>query len=215
MKKFAVVISGCGVFDGAEIHETVLTLLAIHQSGCDYEIFAPDIEQYHVINHLTGKPAEEKRNVLVESARIARGRIHGLASLEPRNFDALVMPGGFGAAKNLCDWALKGPDCTVLPLLGEIIRQFISLRKPIGAMCIAPVILGKVAGDVQITIGSDPVNADRVKKMGSRHVSTGHGEVVTDDKYLLFTTPCYMLDASISDIAAGTSNLIKAMLKVL
>lgn len=214
MKKFAVILAGCGVYDGAEIHEAVLTLLAIEKAGATYQVYAPDINQHHVINHITGQEMPEKRNVLVESARIARGNIKDLGLLEIKDFDALILPGGFGVAKNLCNWAFKGPDCTVNPQVETIVRQALALGKTIGAMCIAPVILGKLFGDVDITIGADPKDAMMVEKMGSKHISTVHGQVVRDKKYKIFTTPCYMLDAKISDIAVGTENLVNEMLKV-
>ncbi|MHC1706856.1 MAG: isoprenoid biosynthesis glyoxalase ElbB [Bacteroidales bacterium] len=215
MKKFAVVLAGCGVYDGAEIHEAVLTLLAINKLGGFYQVYAPDIPQHHVMNHVTGKEMQEKRNVLTESARIARGNIKNLNTLDMKNYDALIFSGGFGVAKNLCDWAFKGPDCTVNPEVARVIRQTLEEDKTLGAMCIAPVMLGKLLGDVEITIGANPDDAKSVEKMGSRHVSTVHGQVVKDKKYKIFTTPCYMLDASITEIATGTENLVREMLKVM
>lgn len=213
MKRFAVILSGCGVYDGAEIHESVLTLLGIEKAGSSWEVFAPDIEQAHVINHRTGEEMPEKRNVLTESARIARGAIKSLDAYRPEDFDGLILPGGFGAAKNLCNWAFIGPDCEVLPLLAEKIKRCLALDKPIGAMCITPVILGKLLGDVHITIGADPADAALVAKMGSQHITTTHGQVIRDPKYKIFTTPCYMLDATLLDIAQGTENLVREMLK--
>lgn len=212
MKKFAVVLAGNGVFDGAEIHEATLSLLAIKKHGADYEIFAPDIPQHHVINHLTGKEMNETRNVLVEAARIARGKIRDLKQLNVREFDALLFPGGFGVAKNLCTWAFDGPACKVNPDVEKVIREMTSMKKPIGALCISPVLLAKVLGNVEITIGNDPATAAGVEKAGARHVNTGHGEVVRDPHRPVFTTPCYMLDASIVDIADGAENIVKAIL---
>ena len=212
MKKFAVVLAGNGVFDGAEIHEATLSLLAIKKHGADYEIFAPDIPQHHVINHLTGKEMNETRNVLVEAARIARGKIRDLKQLNVREFDALLFPGGFGVAKNLCTWAFDGPACKVNPDVEKVIREMTSMKKPIGALCISPVLLAKVLGNVEITIGNDPATAAGVEKAGATHVNTGHGEVVRDLHRPVFTTPCYMLDASIVDIANGAENIVKAIL---
>ncbi|GAP41956.1 MULTISPECIES: isoprenoid biosynthesis glyoxalase ElbB [Lentimicrobium] len=212
MKKFAVVLAGNGVFDGAEIHEATLSLLAIKKHGADYEIFAPDIPQHHVINHLTGKEMNETRNVLVEAARIARGKIRDLKQLNVREFDALLFPGGFGVAKNLCTWAFDGPACKVNPDVEKVIREMTSMKKPIGALCISPVLLAKVLGNVEITIGNDPATAAGVEKAGATHVNTGHGEVVRDPHRPVFTTPCYMLDASIVDIANGAENIVKAIL---
>jgi len=213
MKKFAVVLAGCGVFDGAEIHESTLTLLSIVQQGAQYEIFAPDIKQHHVLNHLTGKEMPETRNVLVESARIARGRIKPLTDLKAGLFDALILPGGFGVAKNLCDFAFNGSDCTVNQQLEKILIDFHKGKKPIGALCISPVILSKVFQDVKLTIGHDKHTIAGIEKMGSKHVETTHGEVIIDKENNLFTTPCYMLDATILQIFEGTCNIVAAMLK--
>jgi enhancing lycopene biosynthesis protein 2 len=213
MKKFAVVLSGCGVFDGAEIHEATLTMLAVMQQGAGYEIFAPDILQHHVINHITGEEMPEKRNVLIESARIARGQIKDLKDYDPNNFDALIFPGGFGAAKNLCDFAFKGADCTVNPDVEKAILKTAGKNKPIGALCISPVIFARIFGDVEVTIGQDSGTAEAVEKMGATHTITNHGEVIIDEKNNLFTTPCYMLDATILDIAKGASNIVKAMME--
>lgn len=213
MKKFAVVLSGCGVFDGAEIHEATLTMLAIMKQGATYEVFAPDIAQHHVINHITGEEMPENRNVLIESARIARGQIKDLKDYDPNNYDGLVFPGGFGAAKNLCDFAFTGANCKVNPDVEKAILKTASKNKPIGALCISPVILAKVFGDVEITIGQDKGTAEAIVNMGATHLDTSHGEVIVDEKNNLFTTPCYMLDANILDIDRGASNIIKAMLE--
>lgn len=215
MKKFAIVLAGSGVFDGAEIHEATMTMLAIKKQGADYEIFAPDIPQHHVVNHFTGEEMKESRNVLVEAARIARGKIKDLKQLNPRDFDAIIFPGGFGVAKNLCTWAFDGPDCTVNGDVEKVIKEMTSLKKPIGALCISPVLLAKVLGNVEITIGDDPATAAGVEKAGAKHVNTGHGEVVRDPHRPVFTTPCYMLDASIVDIAEGAENIVKAILEEL
>ena len=212
MKKFAIVLSGCGVFDGAEIHEATLTMLAIMKQGAQYEIFAPDINQHHVVNHITGEEMPEQRNVLIESARIARGQIKDLKLYDPNNFDALIFPGGFGAAKNLCDFAFKGADCTVNTDVEKAILKTAGKNKPIGALCISPVIFAKIFGDVEVTIGQDAGTAEAIEKLGATHIQTNHGEVVFDEKNNLFTTPCYMLDANILDIAKGASNIVKAML---
>jgi enhancing lycopene biosynthesis protein 2 len=215
MQKFAVVLSGNGVFDGSEIHEATLTLYAISRKGASYEIFAPDIPQHHVINHLTGKEMNETRNVLVESARIARGMIKPLSKFSGRDFDALIFPGGFGAAKNLSSFAFDGADCKVNPDVGKAIREMVSLGKPIGALCIAPVILAKILGDVELTIGQDAGTAEAIRKMGATHKKTSHGEIVVDRKYKVVTTPCYMLDATIAQIGDGAANVVDAMLKLM
>jgi enhancing lycopene biosynthesis protein 2 len=148
MKIFAVILSGCGVYDGAEIHEAVLSLLAIQRNGAKYKVFAPDIQQHHVINHYTGKEVPESRNVLVESARIARGDIQPLNEFDPDEFDALLLPGGFGAAKNLSTFAFEGEDCTIEDEVADAVKGMAERGKPIGALCISPVILAKVLGDV-------------------------------------------------------------------
>ena len=215
MKKFAVILAGCGVFDGAEIHEATLTLLAIMQQGGTYQIFAPDINQHHVVNHLTGKEMPEKRNVLVESARIARGKISPLKDFDAGEFDALIIPGGFGVAKNLCSFAFHGADCSVNSEVAGAIKNMHSKKKPIGALCISPVLLSKVLGDVELTIGSDLGTISGIEKMGSKHIKSTHGEVVYDKIHNIFTTPCYMLDANILQIFDGATNIVKAMIKSL
>ena len=157
--KVGVVLSGCGVYDGAEIHESVLTLLALDRAGAEAVCLAPDVAQRHVVNHLTGQPAEgETRNVLVEAARIARGKVRSLAGFDAGTLDALVLPGGFGAAKNLCDFAFRGADCEVHPEVARVVRAVHAAGKPVGAVCIAPVILARLLGaeSPQLTIGPTP-----------------------------------------------------------
>lgn len=215
-KKIGVILAGCGVYDGAEIHEAVLTLLAIDRAGAAAVIFAPDIPQAHVVNHLTGQEMAETRNVLTEAARIARGKIADLARFDPADIDALILPGGFGAAKNLCDFAFKGPDCTVNPAVEKAIRATRDAGKPIGALCIAPAILAKLFGGegAKLTIGSDEGTAAALEKLGAVHCSTTHGEIVVDEGLKLVTSPCYMLDASVSQIADGAANTVAALLKM-
>lgn len=213
-KKIAVVLSGCGVYDGSEIHEAVLTLLAIDRQGATAYCFAPSILQRDVIDHASGKPSGETRNVLVEAARIARGHIRDLATFEAKDFDAIVFPGGFGAAKNLCSFAVDGPDCNVEASVAAAIKAMYQARKPIGALCIAPVILARVLGKVELTIGDDPVTAKAVESMGARHVQRGHGEVAVDRANKVVTTPCYMLDATIRQIAEGADHVVAALLEL-
>jgi enhancing lycopene biosynthesis protein 2 len=215
MQKFAVVLSGSGVFDGSEIHEATLTLYALSKRGVAYEIFAPDIPQHHVINHLTGEEMNESRNVLIESARIARGKIKPLSRFSAGDFDALILPGGFGAAKNLSSFAFKGAECKINPEVEKAIQDMVSRGKPIGALCIAPVILARILGNVEITIGDDPETVEAVTKMGATHRKTTHGQVVIDRKHKLFTTPCYMLDATVAQIGDGAMNVVDAMLKTM
>ncbi|MFZ4463412.1 MAG: isoprenoid biosynthesis glyoxalase ElbB [Bacteroidales bacterium] len=215
MKKFAVVLAGCGVYDGAEIHEATLALLAIQEMGAEYQCFAPDIMQHHVINHLSGKEMPEQRNVLVEAARIARGNIKPLADFHEKDFDALLFPGGFGAAKNLSTVAFEGANAKVNPEVEAAILAMYKAKKPIGAMCISPTLITKVLGDVNVTIGTDEGTIQVIEAMGGTHVETEHGDVVYDGEKLVFTTPCYMLDARISDIWDGAYNLVDAMMKEL
>jgi len=213
--KFAVVLSGCGVYDGAEIHEAVLTLLAVDRAGASYQCFAPDVAQMHVVNHLTGQPTDESRNVLVEAARIARGDIKPLSDLKAADFDAVLFPGGFGAAKNLCTFAVAGPDCTVNPDAEAAIKAFHAAGKPIGALCISPALVAKVLGNVTVTIGSDAATAQAVEKTGATHVTASHGQTVVDAANKVVTTPCYMLDATISQIDAGARAVVADILKML
>jgi len=213
MKKFAVVLAGCGVFDGAEIQEAVLTLLAIDRNGAAFQCFAPDITQHHVLNHLTGKETGEKRNVLTESARISRGDIKPLNTFSSKDYDALIFPGGFGCAKNLCSWAMEGDLCTVNQEVENAIKGMFDAGKPIGAMCIAPVILGALFRDAHLTTGKDPASGGFIEKTGNHYIHASHGEVIVDQAKKFFTTPCYMLDATISQIAEGTENIVKEMLK--
>jgi enhancing lycopene biosynthesis protein 2 len=215
MKKFAVVLSGCGVFDGAEIHEATLSLYAIKKQGAAYDVFAPDVKQHHVINHITGEEMKETRNVMVEAARIARGKIKPLAQFDTDAYDAILLPGGFGAAKNLCTFAFDGQDCRVDPDTEKALKGMHKAGKPIGALCISPVILAKVLGNVRLTIGQDQGTAEAVTKMGANHLTTNHGEVVSDDKNKVFTTPCYMLDADIVQIGDGAENIVRAMLEAM
>lgn len=213
MKSFAVVLSGCGVYDGAEIHEAVLTLLAIDRNNCKYQIFAPDIDQFHVINHITNNVSNEKRNVMVESARIARGNIKALSEFNEADYDAIIFPGGFGAAKNLSDFAFKGADCEVNKDLETAVKAMIKANKPIGALCIAPAIIASILKNVEVTIGNDTETIKNVEKTGAHHIVANQGNVIKDSNLKVFSTPCYMLDATISQIAESTENIIKAMIK--
>ena len=213
--KFAVILAGCGVSDGAEIHESVLTLLAISRNGGTYKIFAPNVMQYHVVNHLTGEVMKESRNVLVEAARIARGYIRPLADYRAEDFDALIFPGGFGVAKNLCSYAFDGIEMKIDRIVEKAVKETHAAGKPIGALCISPVLISRILGTVELTIGSDESTATDIKAMGSVHKATQNGEVVIDRKNLIVSSPCYMLDATISDIAIGTENAVKALISLI
>lgn len=212
--KIAVVLSGCGVYDGAEIHESVLTLLAIDRHGAAYQCFAPDVAQAHVIDHLTGKESGETRNVLTESARIARGNIRNLRDYRAADFDAIVFPGGFGAAKNLSSFAFDGPSCTVNPDVERAIAETRAAGKPIGALCISPALMAKVLGGVDLTIGNDAGTAAALEKLGAHHKTATHGQIVVDKAARLVTTPCYMLDATIGQIATGADNVIAEVVRL-
>jgi len=214
MTKIAVVLSGCGVFDGAEIHESVLTLLAIGRAGASYQCFAPDMDQYHVINHMTGDEMDEKRNVLIESSRIARGDIKPLSDYNAADFDALILPGGFGAAKNLSTFAFNGADCTVNTDVEAALKSTRSAGKPIGALCITPAVLAKVFGDVTLTIGQDEGTAGAIETFGCTHEKTDHGEIIVDEAAKIVTTPCYMLDANITQIADGAEACVNKVISL-
>jgi len=207
-KKIGVVLSGCGVYDGSEIHEAVITLLAIDRAGAEAVCIAPDVEQMHVVNHLTGEVAAgEKRNVLVESARIARGKVKNIKEVKAADLDALILPGGFGAAKNLCDFAVKGADCSVEPEVARLVREVVQAKKPLAAVCIAPALVSRVLGNEKLahklTIGTDPGTAEALEKMGSQHVSCPVREFVVDKENKLVSTPAYMLAGRISEAAEG------------
>jgi enhancing lycopene biosynthesis protein 2 len=216
-KKIGVILSGCGVYDGSEIHEAVITLLAIDRNGAEAVCMAPNIPQMHVVNHLSGEVAAgEIRNVLVEAARIARGKIKDLASVKVGDLDALILPGGFGAAKNLCDFAVKGPNCSVNPEVARLLRDMVKAKKPVAAVCIAPVILSKVLGadklTHQLTIGDDSDTAAALTSMGSQHVQCPVREFVVDKANKIVSTPAYMLAGSISEAAEGIEKSVKALI---
>ncbi len=209
--KAAVVLAGCGVMDGAEIHEAVMTLYAIDKNGGTYQVFAPNVAQHHVINHITGEEMKESRNVLTEAARIARGKIRALTEYRAEEFDTLIFPGGFGVAKNLCTYAFDGPDCRVDRVVEQAIRSTHMAGKPIGALCISPVLITRVLGDVTVTIGNDPQTAADISRLGGKHQNRQHGEVTVDRKNLIVTAPCYMLNATISEIARDAEAMVKAL----
>lgn len=215
-KKTGVLLSGCGVFDGSEIHEAVLTLLFLDRAGAETICMAPDIDQPGVINHLTSQETDEKRNVLVESARIARGEIKNLKDINASDLDALILPGGFGAAKNLCDFAVKGSDSTVNPEVKKLISGMIDAEKPVGGICIAPATLTSALADrkPEVTIGNDMDTAAAIEKMGGRHIQCNVDEIHVDEKNKIVTTPAYMLGPGIKDIANGIEKLVAKVLEL-
>lgn len=216
MARVAVILSGCGVYDGAEINEAVLTLLSLEQQGATYQCFAPDREQMHVVNHLTGEPVEgESRNVLIEAARIARGNIKPIEEAKAEDFDALVVPGGFGAAKNLCDFAVAGAEMSVQGDFLALAQSFHAAGKPIGLICIAPVMAAAICGQgTQCTIGNDPDTAAAIDAMGGQHLECPVTEARVDAQRKMVTTPAYMLAGSVSEAYAGISDCVKEVLSL-
>ncbi len=214
MSRVAVVLSGCGVYDGAEINEAVLSLLSLEQQGATYQCFAPDIEQLHVINHLTGEPVEgESRNVLTEAARIARGNVLDLGAAKAEDFDALLVPGGFGAAKNLCNFAVSGTEMEILPEFLALARAFHAAGKPIGLICIAPVMAAAITGEgTRCTIGNDPETAAAIAAMGGEHLECPVSEARVDAERKMVTTPAYMLAGGVAEAYSGISDCVKEVL---
>jgi enhancing lycopene biosynthesis protein 2 len=217
MARFAVVLSGCGVYDGSEIHEAVSLLLNLARRGVEYACFAPDVEQMHVIDHTKGEPAAgETRRVLTESARIARGDITPLSELNADDFDGLAFPGGFGAAKNLCTFATDGPECSINTDVERAVKAFHGVGKPIAMCCIAPVIAARVLGahmggpGCEVTIGNDTGTADAISAMGSSHHEKPVTEAHVDVANKLVTAPAYMYgDAPIHDVEAGIAAMVE------
>ncbi|WP_346828560.1 isoprenoid biosynthesis glyoxalase ElbB [Pseudomonas abietaniphila] len=214
-KKVAVILSGCGVQDGAEIHESVLTLLRLNQRGAEVKCFAPNIAQHHVINHLTGEEMPETRNVLVESARIARGDIEDIREADISEFDALIIPGGFGAAKNLSNFAAEGSSCKVQAEVLAMAEAFAEAGKPIGLICVSPALAAKIYGPgVTCTIGNDPDTAAKITKMGGNHEQCDVADIVEDKDRKLVSTPGYMVAKSIGEAAAGINKLVDRVLEL-
>lgn len=215
MKKVAVILSGSGVFDGTEIHEAVLALHAIEKQGASWHCFAPNIDQLHVINHKTGEEMDETRNVLVEAARIARGNIEDVAKLNVDDFDALLLPGGFGAAKNLTDFAVKGAECSINTHVASACRAFANAAKPAGYLCIAPVIMPMIyENGVKGTIGNDSAVAAAFNAMGGTHTECTVDNIVYDEEHKVLSTPAYMLAESISEAATGIEKLVEKLLAI-
>lgn len=216
--RVGIVLAGCGVQDGSEIQEAVLTLLAVRKRKAEPVFMAPDLAQADVVNHLTGEPAKEERNVMLEAARIARGNIRDIKDIEHTGLDALIFPGGYGAAKNLCDFAFKGGECSVNTDVMRLIKAMHAARKPIGFICIAPVICAAVfRGDPVrplLTIGTDGETAGKIEKMGAKHMDCRATEVCVDEKNLFVSTPAYMLAQCITEVEKGITNLVDTVLKL-
>ena len=220
MKKIGVVLSGCGVYDGAEIHEAVITLLAIDRAGAKSVCMAPDIDQIHVINHQNGEEmVGEKRNVLVESARIARGEIRDINAIKADDIDALVFPGGFGAAKNLSNFAEKGDECDVHPDVMRLVKEFVAKQKPQAALCIAPAMMAKIyeseSAKPTLTIGNDKDGISMIEAMGSQHQECVATDFVFDEKNRIVSTPAYMVGKSISEVAEGIEKTINKLVSMI
>ncbi|MCH8501005.1 MAG: isoprenoid biosynthesis glyoxalase ElbB [Aliidiomarina sp.] len=215
MKKIAVLLSGCGVFDGSEIYETVITLLAIERNGASYQCFAPDKNQFHVIDHQVQQPVAEARNVLTEAARLARGNVKPLSALHVDEFDALIVPGGFGAAKNFSDFAINGADAVADDEVVAFCKAFVRAQKPAGYMCIAPSLLPFVYGQgIELTIGTDADTAAALEKLGAKHISCPVDKIVVDERHRVVTTPAYMLASSLSEAASGIDKLVARVLSL-
>ncbi|QBY03585.1 isoprenoid biosynthesis glyoxalase ElbB [Thalassotalea sp. HSM 43] len=216
MKHIAIILSGCGVFDGAEIHEAVLTLLHVELQGGKYQCFAPNIAQMHVINHRTGEVAEnESRNVLTEAARIARGEIKDLAELDANDFDALILPGGFGAAKNLSDFAVTGAECRLNDDVESACKAFANAGKAVGYICISPAMIPKIyQPGTKLTIGNDEDTASAITSMGGEHINCPVDEFIVDEQHKVVSTPAYMLAGSITQANAGISKLVKKVFEL-
>jgi len=214
MPRIGVLLSGCGVFDGTEIHEAVLTLLALDRAGAEIRCMAPNVEQAHVIDHLTQRETGEKRNVLVESARIARGQVEDVKGVQASALDGLIMPGGYGAAKNLSDFAFKGKDASVHPEVRRLLRGMIDAGKPVGAICIAPAVLAKAVADrgPEVTIGNDAGTASAIEAMGGRHRTCTVDMIHVDAANRIVSTPAYMLGPSIRHVAEGIEKLVAKVL---
>ena len=216
-KRVGVILSGSGYLDGSEIHEATLTLLFLDMRGAKVTAMAPDVRQMHVVDHLRGEAAgAESRNVLAEAARITRGAIVDVKSVKAEDLDALILPGGYGAAKNLCTFATEGVKLQVNPEVERLVRDVAAAGKPLGFICIAPVIAAKVLGakKVKLTIGNDPATAAVVNALGAIHVDTPVDQIVVDEKNKVVSTPAYMLGPTIAPVAAGIERLVGAVLEM-
>ncbi|MCB2156682.1 isoprenoid biosynthesis glyoxalase ElbB [bacterium] len=214
-KKIGVMLSGCGVYDGSEIHEAVLTILALDRANAEIVYIAPNVNQMHVIDHSKGEPAaDEARNVFVESARIARGAVKDCANVQGAELDGLFFPGGFGAAKNLCNFATEGPNCVVHPEVERLVREIHEARKPLGFVCIAPAVAARVIGNgVEVTIGNDEGTAQAIEKMGARHINCAVDEAHFDERNRVATSPAYMLPDRLQKIYAGIEKAVNKVVE--
>ncbi len=214
MKNILLILSGCGVYDGSEIYESTFTMLAIEENGASFTCCAPDVQQAHVINHLTGETEPGSRSVLTESARLARGKIAPLEKVHAKDFDALIIPGGFGSAKNLCNFAFAGNQCTVNSDVERLICEFHQAKKPMGFLCIAPVIVAKVLGKkgVCVTIGNDKTTATAIESFGAKHQDCTVESIVVDITHRVVTTPAYMLGENMLEVRKGIAKAVEKVL---
>jgi enhancing lycopene biosynthesis protein 2 len=216
-KRVALILAGCGHLDGSEIRETISSLLALDQAGAQVTIFAPNQKQKDVMNHYDQTSQEQERNIFEEASRLARGDIHELKELTVDNFDALMIPGGFGVAKNLCTFAFEGSNSQVLPAIESIIQEFHQHRKPIGAVCIAPALIAKAleGRGISVTIGKHPETAKEIEKTGASHHSCEVSEIHVDENNKIVTSPAYMYDnADLKDVFKGISSCVQKMLEM-
>ena len=220
MKKIGVVLSGCGHQDGSEIHEAVFTLQALDKSDVDVIIMAPDMDQFHVINHLNGEEEiSESRNILVESARIARGEVVDVATISGQQLDALIFPGGTGMAKNIFDYSMAGINCTVIPDVQRLVVEVLEANKPLGAICIAPVMVAKILeylGRTGTVTGgfNDNINND-IRAMGIDTIEVGAEDIVVDEENKIVTTPAYVEAKSMSEAFIGIEKLVNKVLELI
>lgn len=215
MKKIAVLLAGCGRMDGSEIHESVLTLLAIKQNNATYQCFSLDLAQDHVTNHLDNSIASESRNMLVESARIARGEVKPLQQLDINEYNGLIIPGGNGTAYNLFDLAKMGKDFTVNPIVSDTCLNFTKAQKPVGFICIAPAMIPKIYGaGVELTIGNDDQTVKLLEDLGAIHVECRTDEIHTDLRHKIVTTPAYMLANNIMEAYLGIKRLVDKIIEL-
>lgn len=214
MKKFAVLLNGCGVFDGSEIHEAVLTLLTLDRAGAQACCFAPNTRQAQVVDHLTGKESGEPRNCLTEAARLARGEIQPLSQLDPDAVDGLLIPGGMGAVKNLCDFVREGVHCQPDAEVKRVIEQLWQRQKPLGFLCIAPVLVPLcLPVPVKITLGHDAELAEKIGSLGAQVVECDAWDIVVDEAHKVVSTPAYMTANTIGEVALGIEKLVTQMLR--
>ena len=218
MARIGVVLAGCGANDGAEIHESVITLLALDRAEAEVVIMAPDMDQFHVINHFNGNTMEPARNILVEASRIARGDIVPVGTVKGEELDGLIFPGGTGMSKNIFDYAMTGPDCTVINDVEKLVREIIESGKPLGAICIAPVMVAKVLQNMErsgkLTGGYNESITKDIQSMGIDTEEVGAKDIVVDQENKIVSTPAYVEAGSIKETAEGIEKLVKKIIEL-